>query len=247
MKNEGFGKKGSARYGKQGEIMKKWVVANWKMNGSKELVGAYKNAFGNADNLIACPPFVYLNAIGTNSGAQNVHHLPKGAYTGEVSAQMLAEIGVKYCLVGHSERRQYFHESDDLIKIKANACQEYNIIPIICVGESLAEYLDGQTIKVLVRQLQNCLPDSPQFWVAYEPLWAIGTGQTPTVEEISNVHYMLRESLPGVVLLYGGSVSALNASEIFAINNVDGVLVGGASLDISAITNIYNLANKARI
>lgn len=222
--------------------MKKWVVANWKMNGSQSLLNAYKNVFSNLDSLIVCPPFVYMNKLGINLGAQNVHHLPKGAYTGEISAQLLADVGVNYCLVGHSERRQFFNESDDLVKSKAEQCQEVGIVPIICIGESLSEYLNGKTTQVLSQQLDNCLPSASKFWVAYEPLWAIGTGKTPTMSEITAVHDMLRSHLPNTVLLYGGSVSSANAEEIFTINNVDGVLIGGASLDIEIITKIYNLA-----
>ena len=175
-------------------------------------------------------------------GGQNIHQLSNGAYTGEISAKMLADIGANYCLVGHSERRQFFGETDDLIKAKAIQCQENGIIPIICVGESLEDYLNGLTNKVVSQQLQSCLPDLPNFWLAYEPLWAIGTGKTPTIGEIENVHTMLREYLPGIILLYGGSVNASNAKEIFLINNVDGVLVGGASLDVSAIAAIYDFA-----
>lgn len=222
--------------------MKKWVVANWKMNGSQSLLNAYKNVFSNLDSLIVCPPFVYMDKFGINLGAQNVHYLQKGAYTGEISAQMLADVGVNYCLVGHSERRQFFNESNDLVKAKALQCQEVGIVPIICIGESLNEYLNGKTIQVLSQQLNNCLPSSSKFWVAYEPLWAIGTGKTPTVSEITAVHDMLRSHLPNTVLLYGGSVNSANAAEIFTISNVDGVLVGGASLDIETITKIYDLA-----
>jgi triosephosphate isomerase (TIM) len=221
------------------EHMKKWVVANWKMNSSQELLAAYQATFKDASKLITCPPFVYLNEEGLNLGAQNVHHLPHGAYTGEISAQMLAEFGVGYCLVGHSERRHYFNETDKLIKTKADRCLEAGVTPIICIGESLDEYLNGQTVQVLKNQLEECLPDVTGFWLAYEPLWAIGTGKTPTINEITNVHAMLRQHLPGVVLLYGGSVNIANASDIFAIDNVDGVLVGGASLDIAAIKIIY--------
>ena len=222
--------------------MKKWVVANWKMNGSQDLLNAYKNVFSTLDNLIVCPPFVYMDKFGINLGAQNVHHLSNGAYTGEISAQMLKDVGVNYCLVGHSERRQFFNESDDLVKAKAVQCQEVDATPIICIGESLNDYLNGQTNQVLSQQLNNCLPSASKFWIAYEPLWAIGTGKTPTMSEIAAVHDMLRSHLPNVVLLYGGSVSNANASEIFTISNVDGVLVGGDSLDIETITKIYDLA-----
>ena len=220
----------------------KLVVANWKMNGSKDLISSYNKSFKNSKNLIACPPFVYLNEkIEFNLGAQNVHHQSSGAYTGEISAQMLSEIGAKYCLVGHSERRHI--ETNELIKLKANNCIEADITPIICIGESLAEYLNGKTNQVLEEQLHSCLPNRSGFWLAYEPLWAIGTGKTPTISEIANVHNMLKQNLPDTILLYGGSVNPNNVAEIFTIPNVDGVLVGGASLDIDAINKIY-LAEK---
>lgn len=222
--------------------MKKWVVANWKMNGNKTLCNVYEAKFKNTNNLIVCPPFVYLNKCSIIMAGQNVHHLSTGAYTGEVSAPMLADIGIKYCLIGHSERRHFFGETDNLIKIKAIQCNTFGIIPIICVGESLEDYMNGNTSKVLATQLQNCLPGSSNFWLAYEPLWAIGTGKTPSISEITQLHNMLRQELPEIVLLYGGSVNASNAKEILAIQNVDGVLVGGASLNINAISTIYDCA-----
>ena len=222
--------------------MKKWVVANWKMNGDKKLLNAYAEKFKNACNLIVCSPSVYLRGCDINMGGQNVHHLLNGSYTGEISAKMLADIGANYCLVGHSERRQFFGETNDLVKAKAIQCQDNNITPIICVGESLEDYLNGLTNKVISQQLQSCLPDLSNFWLAYEPLWAIGTGKTPTIDEIKNVHTMIRECLPETILLYGGSVNVSNAKKIFSISNVDGVLVGGASLDVSAIATIYDLA-----
>ena len=224
--------------------MQKWVVANWKMNGSKNLLNEYKNAFDESSNLIICPPFVYLGEpAGLKLGAQNIYQQPKGAYTGEVSAQMLAELSVKYCLIGHSERRQYFHEANDIVRAKAETCLRAAITPIICIGETLEQYEAHQTTHVLEKQLAECLPNGTGFWVAYEPVWAIGTGHTPTIDEITAVHLMLREKLPSTTLLYGGSVNGDNAAAIFAINNVDGALVGGASLDVKAVEKIYNHAS----
>ncbi len=225
--------------------MQKWVVANWKMNGSKNLLNEYKDALEGAKNLIVCPPFVYLGeSAGLNFGAQNIHQQAKGAYTGEVSTQMLAELKVKYCLVGHSERRQHFHETNEIVRSKAEACLVAAITPIICIGETLEQYEAGQTVQVLEQQLHECLPDETGFWVAYEPVWAIGTGRTPTVAEISAVHLMLRGKLPRTTLLYGGSVNEGNAAAIFAIDNVDGALVGGASLDMAGIREILESAAK---
>jgi len=225
--------------------MQKWVVANWKMNGSKKLLNEYKKIFQNYEKLIVCLPSIYLGEpSGLILSAQNIHQHLKGAYTGEVSASMLVEFGVKYCLVGHSERRQCFHEINSDVRAKAETCLGENITPIICIGETLEQYEANQTTEVLERQLAECLPSRSGFWIAYEPVWAIGTGKTPTTDEISEVHLMLREKLPNTTLLYGGSVNGDNAATIFAIPNVDGVLVGGASLDMANITKIYSASAK---
>ena len=126
------------------------------------------------------------------------------------------------------------------MKQKALQCIAFGITPIICIGENLKEYLDGITEEVLIKQLQNCLPDSSNFWIAYEPLWAIGSGKTPNNDEITKIHNMIKLRFPEIVLLYGGSVNAKNAKEILLIESVDGVLVGGASLDIASISTIYD-------
>ena len=223
--------------------MQKWVVANWKMNGSKNLLNEYKKTFQNCEKLIVCPPFIHLEELaGLNFGAQNIHQQLKGAYTGEISVRMLLEFGVKYCLVGHSERRQHFHETNETVRAIAEICLEADITPIICIGETLEQYEANQTTEVLKRQLVECLPSESGFWIAYEPVWAIGTGKTPTTDEISAVHFMLREKLPNTTLLYGGSVNSDNAAMIFTIPNVDGALVGGASLDTDKINLIYQFA-----
>jgi triosephosphate isomerase len=223
--------------------MQKWVVANWKMNGSKNLLNEYKKTFQNCEKLIVCPPFIYLEELaGLNFGAQNIHQQLKGAYTGEISASMLVEFGVKYCLVGHSERRQHFHETNETVRAKAEICLGADITPIICICETLEQYEANQTTEVLEKQLVKCLPSKPGFWMAYEPVWAIGTGKTPTTDEISAVHFMLRKKLPNTKLLYGGSVNGDNAATIFAIPNVDGALVGGASLDVAAVAVILKHA-----
>lgn len=223
--------------------MKKWVVANWKMNGSKRLLSDYQQAFKNSKNLIVCPPAVYLNEpTDLTLGAQNIYHHPNGAYTGEISASMLIDAGVKYCLVGHSERRQYFGETNTLVREKAELCIENSINPIICIGETLEQYQTGKTLEVLEMQLNECLPSPGDFWIAYEPIWAIGTGLTPTTEEITAVHAYLRAKLPAITLLYGGSVNEGNSGDILAISNVDGVLVGGASLSTEKIEIIYQKA-----
>lgn len=223
--------------------MKKWVVANWKMNGSADLLNQYQAVFKQSENLIVCPPAVYLSkATNLVLGAQNIHHHPKGAYTGEISALMLNDIGIKYCIVGHSERRQYFGDTDELVRTKAELCIENSITPIICIGETLEQYKAGKTLEVLEKQLSACLPRAENFWIAYEPIWAIGTGLTPTKAEILITHAFLREKLPPTMLLYGGSVNENNATEILGIPNVDGVLVGGASLDIEKISQVTQSA-----
>ena len=225
--------------------MQKWVVANWKMNGSKNLLNEYKKSFKNHKKLIVCLPSIYLGEpSGLILSAQNIHQQLKGAYTGEISASMLVEFGVKYCLVGHSERRQYFHETNSDVRAKAETCLGANITPIICIGETLEQYEANQTTEVLEKQLAECLPGRPGFWIAYESVWAIGKGKTPTTDEISVVHLMIRKKLPSTTLLYGGSVNGDNAATIFAIPNVDGALVGGASLDIATITKIYSASAK---
>ena len=144
--------------------------------------------------------------------------------------------------VWHSERRQQFHETNNIVRSKAEACLGANITPIICIGETLEQYEANQTTEVLERQLAECSPSESGFWIAYEPVWAIGTGKTPTTDEISAVHFMLRKKLPNTTLLYGGSVNDDNAATIIAIPNVDGVLVGGASLDVAAVAVILKHA-----
>lgn len=223
--------------------MKKWVVANWKMNGSVKLLQDYQRAFFNSENFIVCPPAIYLNnSTSLPLGAQNIHYESEGAYTGEISVSMLADIGVRYCLVGHSERRQYFSETNAQIRAKSSLCLENAITPIICIGESLGQYEAGKTLEVLETQLKECLPDAEGFWIAYEPVWAIGTGLTPSPEEIFSVHAYLREKLSSTKLLYGGSVNEQNVSGILANSNVEGVLVGGASLILEKISFIHRVA-----
>ncbi len=226
--------------------MKKWVVTNWKMNGSKSLLNEYRNTFKNSKNLIVCPPSIYLDeATDFLRCAQNIHQEPKGAFTGEISAQMLADMNIEYCLVGHSERRQYFFETNEIIRAKAESCLNNSITPIICIGETFEQYQAGKTIEVLQKQLNECASEG-NFWIAYEPIWAIGKGCTPTNIEISTVHAYLREKLPNTTLLYGGSVNEDNAQPIFSTPNIDGVLVGGASLNMRAIERIYQVATTLR-
>ena len=225
--------------------MKKWTIANWKMNGDLEFVRKYQENFNNSSNLIVAAPFVYLgNFEKILCAGQNVHSEINGAYTGEISAVHLKNLNIKYCLVGHSERRNYFGESNDFIKNKAKACIENNVLPIICIGENLSDYENCATEAVLQQQMLECLPQQGNFWIAYEPLWAIGTGKTPTISEIAKVHNFIKSKVgENVLVMYGGSVKGSNAVEILQISKVDGVLVGGASLDITEMKVIIQASN----
>lgn len=226
--------------------MVKIIVANWKMNGSiefiKTLLPSIKSTLTTTPNqVIICPPFPFLISVAmglqgtpTRLGAQNCHFPPQGAFTGEVSASMLADIGCEFVIVGHSERRTQFAEDDSLVNTKASAIHAAGMTAIVCVGESMNIRESGNAIDTVTRQLQASLPPSanPQnTMIAYEPIWAIGTGATPTLEEIVEMHQALRTALQlPLPLLYGGSVTEQNAKDILSLPHVDGVLVGGASL-----------------
>ena len=226
--------------------MVKIIVANWKMNGSiefiKTLLPSIKSTLTTTPNqVIICPPFPFLISVAmglqgtpTGLGAQNCHFPPQGAFTGEVSASMLADIGCEFVIVGHSERRTQFAEDDSLVNTKASAIHAAGMTAIVCVGESMNIRESGNAIDTVTRQLQASLPPSanPQnTMIAYEPIWAIGTGATPTLEEIVEMHQALRTALQlPLPLLYGGSVTEQNAKDILSLPHVDGVLVGGASL-----------------
>jgi len=230
----------------------KLVVGNWKMNGglaaNAALLSALKAGWQPAAGreIAVCVPYPYLpqaqaalagTAIGW--GAQDVSEHDAGAYTGEVSAAMLRDFGCRYAIVGHSERRQFFGDTDGVVAAKAAAALAAGLVPIACVGETLAEREAGTTDAVVVRQLDAVLtrlgPDVARIVVAYEPVWAIGTGRTASPEQAQAVHAMLRARLEkagasGVPLLYGGSVKADNAVALFAMVDIDGGLIGGASL-----------------
>lgn len=229
------------------------VAGNWKMHGSRtmaaELVGAVRAGAPADVDLAILPPFPYLaELIAAHGdrlafGAQDLSAHAQGAYTGEVSAAMLAEVGCVYALVGHSERRQYHAESDALVAAKFVAAQGAGLTPILCVGETLEERESGRTEAVVARQLDAVLDAAgigalASAVVAYEPVWAIGTGRTATPEQAEAVHAFIRDTLRGrdatiassLRILYGGSVKASNAVELFAQPNVDGGLIGGASL-----------------
>ena len=217
------------------------VAGNWKMHGSRSANRALLDAIlkglpkGNAQCAV-CPPYPYLEQVAERLrgtpiawGAQNVSEHAQGAYTGEVSAAMLAEFGCRYVIVGHSERRQLFGETDGQVAAKFGAARAVGLTPILCVGETLAEREAGRTEEVVARQLAAV--KFSEAVLAYEPVWAIGTGRNATPEQAQAVHAFLRGKLNSdVSILYGGSVKAQNAAAIFAMPDVDGGLIGGASL-----------------
>ncbi|GKS94251.1 triose-phosphate isomerase [Acidovorax sp. SUPP2825] len=234
-------------------MKKKLIAGNWKMNGSlasnQALVNALRQGMGQpgCDVVVAVPaPYLaQVQALAEGSAvavaAQDVSAHESGAYTGEASAAMLLEFGVRYVLVGHSERRQYHGETDEVVAAKAQRALAAGITPIVCVGETLAEREAGQTQAVVRRQLAavvhangHCISE---IVVAYEPVWAIGTGRTATPEQAQEVHAVLRAQLAAaspqadrIRLLYGGSMNAANAAQLLAQPDIDGGLVGGASL-----------------
>ena len=243
------------------------VVGNWKMNGSFErnqpllesLLGHL--AQKRLPEVGVCPPFPYLAQVGAllaetpvRWGAQTVSEHRGGAYTGQVSATMLKDLGCSYAIVGHSERRQYCAETDDAVARQAMAVLDSGLVPIICVGESAAEEAAAQTLAVIDRQLAPVLlalagvaDEGASVVVAYEPVWAIGTGKTPTPEGVQAVHAHIRAALDaaGLVqtrILYGGSVKGSNAETLFALPDVDGGLIGGAALDAQDFSTICTAA-----
>ncbi|MDR1207449.1 MAG: triose-phosphate isomerase [Rickettsiales bacterium] len=238
--------------------MKKIIAGNWKMNGSVEMLTRMIEALKGADTsnvtVIICPPCPYLGAAsvaGVAFGAQDCSEFDAGAYTGEVSAGMIAETGAKYVIVGHSERRGYHGETNEIISRKAAAAVKNGLIPIICVGETMEEKNTGQTNEIIETQLReifmsnDSLLASHDVIVAYEPRWAIGAGITPTHEEIAGAHGFIAKVMESLgindaKILYGASVKGGNAAEIMGIPNVGGVLVGGASLKPEDFLPIIN-------
>lgn len=274
--------------------MNKWIVGNWKMNGRKAHVEAFVPALLNGlpeglraggTRVIVCPPHPYLTQVGAliagsgvELGAQKVHPLSEGAFTGEVSPAMLAELGVSACIIGHSEHRQHFGVTDAIIAQKLHALVAAGIAPILCVGETLAEREADKQQQVIQTQLLQALQasgtggqgDSPsdvvlaphpelsesgarRLAIAYEPVWAIGTGHTATPEQANSMHGfirgILRERYPeslakSMPILYGGSVNPENAGDLLALPEIDGALVGGASLEPESFLSIINQALK---
>lgn len=247
-------------------MRRKVIAGNWKMNmlpnEAIEYIEAFAPMVKDTDNeVILCVPYTNLfytlmNAQGTNIkiGAQNMHYAENGAYTGEVSPQMLKSIGVEYVIIGHSERRQYYNETDETVNKKVKAAYEVGLKPIVCVGESLEEREAGKTESIITNQTRLALEglsnaDVEATIIAYEPIWAIGTGKTATSEDANNSIKAIRAEIARiygndvaekVIIQYGGSVKSSNAKELFTTTDIDGGLVGGASLKPDEFSKIVN-------
>ncbi len=232
--------------------MRKLAAGNWKMNGTAASLAEVQALIAAqpapACEMLLCPPATLISAMATAArgsalmvGAQDCHARPSGAHTGDLSAPMLADAGASHVILGHSERRADHGETDAEVRAKAEAAQAAGLVAIVCVGETEAQRDAGETLAVIGAQIDGSVPTTStaaHLVIAYEPVWAIGTGRTPTLSQIAEVHAFLRARLADHVgaqaaqvrLLYGGSVKPSNAAEIFALPDVDGALVGGASL-----------------
>ena len=238
--------------------MRKIIAGNWKMNGKIKNLSEIKkisNEFARSKiEIIICPPFTLLSAASEFAknvylGAQNLHPESEGAFTGEISADMLVDLGVTYSIIGHSERRNEHNETNEIVARKVQISLEKKLQTIICIGETELQRKENSTLEILEQQLLGSLANNTNFEnliVAYEPIWAIGTGLIPEVSEISKIHDFIRMRLvklygsnaSNIPLLYGGSVNGSNASEIFNVDNVNGALVGGASLSFEKFAPI---------
>lgn len=239
--------------------MRKIIIAgNWKMHKTQadalEFLQVFKSKLEETDDtreIVLCAPFTCLSMMSQllhgsqiRLGAQNVHWEKQGAYTGEISGPMLTELGVQYVIVGHSERRQYFSETDETANLRLLSAQRYGLTPILCVGESKSQRNAGETESVIINQIKRGLVDVDQnnIVIAYEPIWAIGTGATCEASEANRVIGVIRQQLNNkdIPIQYGGSVKADNIDEIMQEPEIDGVLVGGASLDPAGFARIVN-------
>jgi triosephosphate isomerase len=246
--------------------MRQLIAGNWKMHGTVAgavalAEGVRAGAAGAPCDLLVCPPFVHLAAVAAalkgsavGLGGQDCHQAAQGAHTGDISAPMLVDVGATHVILGHSERRQNHGEIDELVREKTEAALRSGLTPIVCVGETDEQRLSGQETEIVGWQLAGSLPQGfvakgVECAVAYEPCWAIGTGKTPTVEEVAAMHAFIREELVrqfgapghGIRILYGGSVKPGNAAALLAIPHVGGALIGGASLvaaDFLAIAKV---------
>lgn len=253
-------------------MRKKIVAGNWKMNLDfnegislfSEIVNMVRDEKKGDQTVVICSPFIHLNSLSqlalgiVKIGAQNCHQNESGAFTGEISAKMLKSTGCEYVLVGHSERRQYFGETDQLLAAKTSIALENNLTPIFCIGETLDERNNGSYYKVLETQLNDGLfnlsaDDFRRVVLAYEPVWAIGTGLTATPEQAQDIHAFIRSKIEekygmsvadDTTILYGGSCNPKNAAELFAQHDIDGGLIGGASLKSRDFTDIVKALNS---
>ena len=246
------------------------LIANWKLNGSREFnhqwaLEFFRNFIGqNFSYLGIAPASLYIDHLkgviadhGIKIGAQNIDLEETGARTGEISASMIKDLGCVFSIIGHSERRMLFHETNQMICQKLIQANNNSIIPILCVGESLEENQSNITFNVLEKQIIEALQDANELSsliIAYEPVWSIGSGKTPKPEEINSVHEMIKDVVqsrfPKIGLesvLYGGSVNFKNASSLFKQKNIDGALIGGASLDGKEFALIANVFNELRV
>ncbi|MBL0319478.1 MAG: triose-phosphate isomerase [Alphaproteobacteria bacterium] len=243
------------------------LVANWKMNGTttqaKELLQSIQShPVPKHTHVVICPPFTLLHTLKSSLqtaplllGAQDCHFEESGAFTGDISPSMLVDAGCRYVILGHSERRNYHQESNHLIHKKAAAAHAAKLITVICIGETQDEYQQGRTQDVVFKQLEESLPASSTHQntiIAYEPVWSIGTGNVPNCEEIQAIHQAIRSHLASlfaspdaVSILYGGSVKPDNAADILGIKGVNGLLVGGSSLQASPFCSIMEAVDTA--
>jgi triosephosphate isomerase len=237
------------------DAIRNLIAGNWKMNGLKSSLAEFDAMLAGSAGVVAkadlmvCPPATLIASFAEKAkgvralsvGAQDCHPKPSGAHTGDLSAEMLADAGARAVIVGHSERRTDHGESDSLVRQKAEAAWRAGLVAIVCIGETQHQRDAGQTLDICRGQLNLSLPEgstADNLVVAYEPVWAIGTGLTPTVQDVAEVHAAIREVLvarfggegAGIRILYGGSVKPSNAKELMAVANVNGALVGGASL-----------------
>jgi triosephosphate isomerase (TIM) len=244
------------------------VAGNWKMNGLqgsaavlRQVIEGYSPELQQKADFLLCPPATLIHAFAAAAagsriaiGGQDCHPKASGAFTGDLSAEMLADAGATHVIVGHSERRQHHGESDAVVRAKAEAARRAGLTAIVCLGEMREEREAGKTLDVVRRQLRGSVPEratSADLVIAYEPVWAIGTGLTPIAADVGEVHALIRDELralvedtgaAGVRILYGGSVKPSNAKELLTVENVDGALVGGASLvaaDFLGIARAY--------
>ena len=245
----------------------KYIIGNWKMNKTPDKAISFLNEYTKMvkgisiaeKTLIVCVPYIdmfyainYVQGTNVLIGAQNIYHVPSGAYTGEISAEMIGALGIKYSIVGHSERRKYFNETNEIVSKKVLAAYENNIIPILCVGEDEEIYQNNGTKEYIKKQLNESLKDIAgknisKIMIAYEPIWAIGTGNTCDAQLANEMCTYIKEEVKKIIgsaeihVLYGGSVKSTNSNELLEYENISGVLVGGASLDAKEFARISGI------